>query len=96
MNLCQSKLIGGKGLKHSSLILEYSSKASFLLGALSSKYSKAYLHHLFKTNEILGLRIATEHNLKFYIHLMKLIRYNIQSDSFEEWAKSFLRKYNNE
>ncbi len=63
---------------------------------ISSKYSKAYLHHLFKTNEILGLRIATEHNLKFYIHLMKLIRYNIQSDSFEEWAKSFLRKYNNE
>ena len=63
---------------------------------ISNKYSKAYLHHLFKTNEILGLRIATEHNLKFYIHLMKLIRDNIQSDSFEEWAKAFLRKYNNE
>jgi len=63
---------------------------------ISKKYSKAYLHHLFKTNEILGLRIATEHNLKFYMHIMKLIRDNIQSDNFEVWAKEFLRKYNNE
>jgi len=63
---------------------------------ISNQYSKAYLHHLFKTNEILGLRIATEHNLKFYIHLMKLIRDNIRSDNFEEWTKKFLKRYNNE
>jgi len=63
---------------------------------ISNQYSKAYLHHLFKTNEILGLRIATEHNLKFYIHLMKLIRDNIQSDNFEVWTKKFLKRYNNE
>ncbi len=63
---------------------------------ISTKYSKAYLHHLFKTNEVLGLRIATEHNLKFYIHLMELIRNNIKSDNFEVWAKQFLRNYNNE
>ena len=64
--------------------------------SISNQYSKAYLHHLFKTNEVLGLRIATEHNLKFYMHLMSLIRENIKSDSFESWAKIFLKRYNNE
>ena len=62
----------------------------------SENYSKAYLHHLFKTNEILGLRIATEHNLKFYIHLMNEVKIQIKNDSFEKWAKEFLKRYNNE
>jgi queuine tRNA-ribosyltransferase len=60
----------------------------------SKKYSKAYLHHLFKTNEVLGLRIATEHNLKFYIHLMNIIRQEINDDNFEKWAMKFLKRYN--
>tara|TARA_B100002052_G_scaffold299180_2_gene336052 strand:- start:8056 stop:9177 length:1122 start_codon:yes stop_codon:yes gene_type:complete len=60
----------------------------------SNNYSKAYLHHLFKTNEILGLRIATEHNLKFYIHLMQKIRFEIKNNTFEKWAKIFLKRYN--
>jgi len=63
---------------------------------MSTQYSKAYLHHLFKTNEILGLRIATQHNLKFYIHLMNEIRKKIKADCFEDWAKDFLSRYNNE
>ena len=63
---------------------------------ISNKYTKAYLYHLFKTNEILGLRIATEHNLKFYIHLMQLIREKIKDNCFERWAKDFLKRYNNE
>lgn len=62
----------------------------------SKKYSKAYLHHLFKTNEVLGLRIATEHNLKFYIHLMNEVKIQIKNDNFEKWAKEFLERYNNE
>ena len=63
---------------------------------ISNKYTKAYLHHLFRTNEILGLRIATEHNLKFYIHLMDTIREQIKKNEFESWAKKFLEKYHNE
>jgi queuine tRNA-ribosyltransferase len=63
---------------------------------ISNKYSKAYLHHLFKTNEVLGLRIATEHNLKFYIHLMQKTREKIKENCFEAWAKEFLKGYNNE
>ena len=63
---------------------------------ISNAYSKAYLHHLFKTNEVLGLRIATEHNLKFYIHLMAKVRQKIKDDCFEPWAKDFIKRYNNE
>jgi len=37
-------------------------------------FSRAYLHHLFKTNEVLVLRLATLHNLKFYLDLMRMIR----------------------
>jgi queuine tRNA-ribosyltransferase len=40
-------------------------------------YSRAYLHHLFKTQESLGLRLATLNNLKFYLDLMEEIRINI-------------------
>jgi len=74
---------------------DFSSIDEHNFSPISNKYSKSYLHHLFKTNEILGLRIATEHNLKFYMYLMELIRCNIKSDNFESWAKKFLERYNN-
>ena len=63
------------------------------LSMLSKAYSKAYLHHLFKINEILGLRIATSHNLYFYINLMKEMRHEIINGSFYEWSNSFIYNY---
>ena len=42
-------------------------------------HSRAYLHHLFKTNEPLGMRLATLHNLKFYLDLMSKIRETIKN-----------------
>ena len=47
---------------------------------LLKNHSKAYLHHLFKTNEGLGLRLATLNNLEFYLELMRKIRYAIKSN----------------
>jgi len=43
------------------------------------EYSKAYLYHLFKTNEVLGSRLASLNNLEFYLDLMKKIREEIKS-----------------
>ncbi len=60
---------------------------------LSNTHTKAYLHHLFKTNEILGLRISTAHNLHFYIQLMDDIRKNIKNGTFNDWAIQFLDQY---
>jgi len=45
---------------------------------LLKNHSKAYLHHLFKTNEGLGLRLATLNNLEFYLELMRKIREGIK------------------
>lgn len=45
-------------------------------------YSRAYLRHLFKINEPLGARLASLHNLKFYLELMKIIRKKIKNGSF--------------
>lgn len=45
------------------------------------KYSRGYLRHLFKTGDALGLRLATLHNLNFYLELMKGIRQGIKNNS---------------
>ena len=66
------------------------------ISPMSETYTKAYLHHLFKTEEILGYRIATQHNLRFYIHLMKTMQDRIQEGNFETWAKEFILQYSGE
>ncbi len=48
-------------------------------------YSKAYLHHLIISNEILGAQIASIHNLGFYIKLMRTIREKIHTGEFLSW-----------
>ena len=60
---------------------------------MSATYTKSYLHHLFKTKEVIGLRIATEHNLHFYYQLMKKIREEITSNNFIKWSTQFIDKY---
>ena len=56
-------------------------------------YSRAYLHHLQRSNEILGARLNTLHNLHFYQSLMSSAREAIQEDKFEIFKSSFLQKY---
>jgi queuine tRNA-ribosyltransferase len=46
------------------------------------QYSKAYLHHLFKTGEPVGMRLATLNNLEFYLRLMDKIRNDIKNNKF--------------
>jgi len=55
-----------------------------------NNYSRSYLHHLQKTNEILGSRLNTFHNLFYYQELMKSIRDAIKNNSFNSFRKSFL------
>ncbi len=49
---------------------------------LCSHYSLGYLHHLFKAQEPLAIRLATLHNLHFYLDLMRLIRQQIKAEHF--------------
>lgn len=52
-------------------------------------YSRAYLHHLHRCNEILGARLATIHNLYYYQRLMADIRAAIEADRFEAFRTEF-------
>jgi queuine tRNA-ribosyltransferase len=52
-------------------------------------YSKAYLCHLFRAKELLAFRLATLHNLEFYLNLMKKIRAKIEKDTFKDWWQGY-------
>ena len=56
-------------------------------------YSRAYLRHLYKSNEVLGVRLNTYHNLFFYLSLLKGARAAIKVQRFPEFKKDFLEKY---
>lgn len=58
-------------------------------------YSKAYLHHLIKANEILGLQIASIHNLAFYLWLVKEARKHIIAGDFTTWKSQMVRQMDN-
>jgi queuine tRNA-ribosyltransferase len=51
----------------------------------SNRYSKAYLRHLLKSKEILGLTIASIHNLAFYMHIVQQARQHIEQGDFVNW-----------
>jgi len=56
-------------------------------------YSTAYVWHLFKAKEILGLRLATVHNLRFLQKLMSGIRISIEQNQFSEFRQKFWEQY---
>ena len=56
---------------------------------LCLNHSKSYLRHLFQTGEPLAIRLATMHNLKFYLNLMKKIRMAIEYDYFGDMVKNY-------
>lgn len=56
-------------------------------------YTKAYIRHLIKTNEILGARLITTHNLHFLLKLMENIRQAIREDRLLDFREEFFTKY---
>jgi queuine tRNA-ribosyltransferase len=54
-----------------------------------SNFSRAYLHHLHRTGEILGARLNTIHNLHYYLQLMKEIRAAIDDSRFHPFVQQF-------
>lgn len=56
-------------------------------------YSRAYIRHLFKADEILGQRLATYHNIWFLLNLMKEARQAIIENRFKAFKEEFIRNY---
>ena len=59
----------------------------------SNYYSKAYLRHLIKSKEILGLTIASIHNLAFYLHVVTEARKHIEAGDFTSWMKNSIEQF---
>ena len=57
---------------------------------MSNYYSKAYLRHLMKSKEYLGLTIASVHNLAFYLWLVKQARSHIVGGTFKSWKEEMV------
>mgnify|MGYP002619933987 CR=1 FL=1 len=55
-------------------------------------YTKAYLHHLFKAQELLALQIASIHNLAFYVDLMREAREHISAGDFSLWKSKMVNE----
>jgi queuine tRNA-ribosyltransferase len=60
-------------------------------GHLSTHYTKAYLHHLFRAKELLGVQLASIHNLTLYLWLAKQARLHIIAGTFRAWKEKVLR-----
>ena len=56
-------------------------------------YSRAYIRHLIKANEILGVRLLSIHNLRFLIKIMENIRLSIKNDRFTIYKDEFINRY---
>jgi len=56
------------------------------------RYSRAYLNHLFRSREITYFRLASIHNLHYYLSLMKQMRQAIIEDRFQAFKEEFYAK----
>src|SRR5947209_2708115 len=57
------------------------------------EFSRGYIRHLIKADEILGLRLITLHNLHFYLNLMSQARTEIEGRTFDKFRKAFVAEY---
>ncbi len=56
-------------------------------------YTRAYIRHLIKCNEILGVRLLSIHNIKFLTNLMERVRIEIENDNLLNFVNEFYKKY---
>lgn len=62
---------------------------------IDERYSLAYLHHLIRSDELLGLQIASIHNLHFYLSLVREARKHIIQGDFVEWKNVMVKRLGN-
>jgi queuine tRNA-ribosyltransferase len=60
---------------------------------LCSRFSRAYLRHLVTSDEIMGLRLLSLHNVHFLVTLMHDARAQIRAGEFDRWSRDWLERY---
>lgn len=56
------------------------------------RYNMSYLHHLFRASELLGLELASKHNLTFYLWLMERVREQIEAGTYQDWYPGMMER----
>jgi queuine tRNA-ribosyltransferase len=59
-------------------------------------YTRAYIRHLLKAGEILGMRLTSQHNLHFILHLMQEIRNSLDAGRFSAYRHEFIQRYDSQ
>ena len=59
-----------------------------------SRFSRAYLRHLFTSDEMLGPRLLSLHNVHFLVRLMRTARETIRDGTFDAWSRDWLQRHN--
>jgi queuine tRNA-ribosyltransferase len=84
---------GTLNLKNAEFALDKSPIEESCTCPACGEFTRGYIRHLIKAEEILGLRLITLHNLHFYLDLMRHAREQIENQKFDEFRKSFVSKY---
>ncbi len=84
---------GTLNLKNAEFALDKSPIEESCTCPACREFTRGYIRHLIKAEEILGLRLITLHNLHFYLDLMRRTREQIENQKFDEFRKSFVSKY---
>ncbi|MCQ2195990.1 MAG: tRNA guanosine(34) transglycosylase Tgt [Bacteroidaceae bacterium] len=74
---------------------DFSPLDPFGTASVDTFYSKAYVHHLFKAQELLAMEIASIHNLTFYLWLVGQARQHIIAGDFRAWKNQMIKKVTN-
>ncbi len=84
---------GTLNLKNAKFILDKKPIEQDCACPACREFTRGYVRHLIKAEEILGLRLITLHNLYFYLDLMKQARAEIEAGTFDEFRKNFVSNY---
>ncbi|WP_111707987.1 tRNA guanosine(34) transglycosylase Tgt [Lutibacter citreus] len=86
---------GSINIKNKKWEDDFSAIDDMAITFVDTQYSKAYLRHLFASNELLGKQIASIHNLGFYLWLVREARKHILAGDFTEWKNIMVNQMNN-
>src|SRR5438477_3789041 len=84
---------GTLNLKNAEFAMQKGSIEDGCICAACSEFSRSYIRHLIKAEEILGLRLITLHNLHFYLDLMRQARDKIDIGTFDQFRRAFVANY---
>jgi queuine tRNA-ribosyltransferase len=84
---------GTLNLKNAEFALDKSPIEANCTCPACREFTRGYIRHLIKAEEILGLRLITMHNLHFYLDLMRQARCEIENGTFDQFGKTFVTGY---